>query len=267
MEKTLYLICTTPRSGSNLLCSLLSQSGMMGRPGEYLNPTSISNLSNKHGLFSPGQPVLLDEYLNFLMQKFSSKNNVFGLKVLSNQFEPLINLPPLKAYTQRCKLIWLSRRDVIAQAISMYIASETDAWKSIHENSEKRATVEYDEAKLARSTDLLTTYNLGWMQFFAINQVEYLSVTYEDLVAAPNDVCHQVCNFCGVYPDHTFSIEDSPLKKQGDDLNERFAEMFRQNSALNLNRHANAVDQVTLKHLNISYTMAENQPLATAIGH
>ena len=37
MDKKIYLICTTPRSGSNLLSSLLESSELMGKPSEYLN--------------------------------------------------------------------------------------------------------------------------------------------------------------------------------------------------------------------------------------
>jgi trehalose 2-sulfotransferase len=48
-----YLICATPRSGSTLLCDLLSQTGVAGRPEEYFEALRHSGL--------PRQP---DEYFD-----------------------------------------------------------------------------------------------------------------------------------------------------------------------------------------------------------
>ena len=59
-----YIICSTPRCGSTLLCDLLSQSGDLGVPHEYLTISA-------HGLFLIGRlgidltdPNLAQTYLN-----------------------------------------------------------------------------------------------------------------------------------------------------------------------------------------------------------
>ena len=36
-----YVICTTARSGSNLVCDYLAKTGRLGRPTEFFNPDIV----------------------------------------------------------------------------------------------------------------------------------------------------------------------------------------------------------------------------------
>ena len=45
-----YLICTSPRSGSTLLCSLLKATGIAGAPGSNFHVPDIADWRRDYGL-------------------------------------------------------------------------------------------------------------------------------------------------------------------------------------------------------------------------
>ncbi|WP_026793727.1 MULTISPECIES: Stf0 family sulfotransferase [Planktothrix] len=237
-----YVICTTPRSGSNLLCDLLAASKVMGNPQEFLNVDSmLSPFCKKNGLVDTESKVNLESYIKLVMEKFSSQNQVFGMKALFDQLEPFLELNSTRQFLQNSKFIWLVRQDVLAQAVSMYIAQATDEWTSLNEennrqqeNKNRRDTLKYNQEKIDKKLKYLTRYNLKWLEFFAINKIEYLTVFYEDIFKNPTLACQDICRFCGVETDYSFPMEKAKFKKQGDQINETFITTFSENSGLNL---------------------------------
>ena len=237
MADKFYVICTTPRSGSNLLCNLLETSGVMGQPSEFLNPEgSLIPGAKKYELIESDYTINLDKYLDKIIAKHSSKNGVFGLKLLYDQFENFRNFRQVKNIFKKSKFILLLRKDIVAQAVSMHIATETDMWKSFEENEEKRKMVDYKEDKISFYADRFVRQDLRWIDFFSINQLEYLQVFYEDILINPHKICSQICNFCEVETEHHFSLGSTKFKKQGNELNEKFIQMFRHNSDFNINK-------------------------------
>lgn len=243
MNKKKYVICTTARSGSNLLCDLLESSQSLGCPREILNVQSmLIPFSKKHSLFDNESQITMNNYLNRLVDRLSSENNVFGMKILFDQLEPFLYSKAVKHFlqprTNKLKFIWLVRRDIIAQAVSMYIATITNEWTSSDEaeNQEKklRNQVQYDRDKIDYYVKELTEQNLKWLVFFAINQIDYLQVFYEDIIINPEQICQDICQFCEIEVEHKFSLNSTNFKKQGNELNEKLVNAFKQDSCLNL---------------------------------
>lgn len=239
MAQNFYVICTTPRSGSNLLSDLLFSSGVMGQPSEFLNPNgTIPPLAKQYNLVDPKGQLFLTQYLNSVVENQSSPNGVFGLKLLFDQFEVFYDYACVKKLLQKSKFVLLSRKDFISQAVSLHIATETDAWKSFEEDKSKRQLVEYDEKKIAYFVERIIQHNLRWIEFFTVNKIDYLQVYYEDILKQPNKICQNICKFVGVETDYLFKLEKSRFQKQGDELNQKLADTFRNNSTLNLTRVA-----------------------------
>ncbi len=259
MNTKTYVICTTARSGSNLLCDLLTSSKMMGNPKEILNLDSMLRpFCERHNLFENDAQISMNHYLNYAIDKLSSKNNIFGMKVLFDQLEPFLKSEAVKQFLQTSQFIWLVRRDVVAQAVSMYIARVTDEWTSMNEqknleqeNKNRREEVQYDGKKIGDFVKYLTQKNLKWLEFFAINQVNYMQVYYEDILINPNRVCQNICQFCEVEPEYKFSLSNARFKKQGNELNERLAATFRKESLWNLSRQSSEETKVKLREVTI----------------
>ena len=61
-----YLVCATPRSGSTLLCHLLSQTGLAGRPEEYFEALRHSGIPRRPTeYFDPERHANIIERLAF----------------------------------------------------------------------------------------------------------------------------------------------------------------------------------------------------------
>lgn len=242
MNKKIYLICTTPRSGSNLLSSLLESSGMMGQPSEYLNTTgTIPRLAKKHNLVDHNSTISLRKYLDFVLDNRSSANNVCGIKIFFNQLERFLDFPEMKEILRQCHFIFLTRKDLVAQAVSMYIATKTNLWKSINEDNSSSSFVEYNGTKISKILEDLIKQNTKWFEFFGVNNLDYLEINYEEILDDSNKLCHDICSFCGVdVGNYEFLLESSRFKKQGDSLNERFVNIFYENYKLNLAQQINS---------------------------
>src|SRR5438034_10894991 len=71
-----YFICSTPRSGSWLLASMLEQSRVAGRPREYFWRETEADLRHRWGASS------FREYLRRVLEEGSTPNGVFGAKMM-----------------------------------------------------------------------------------------------------------------------------------------------------------------------------------------
>ena len=70
-----YIIWTSQRTGSTVLCKLLEGTGIAGRPDEWLHEYETYDLLAKYGL--PDPPSLQQK----LWELGTTPNGVFGLKV------------------------------------------------------------------------------------------------------------------------------------------------------------------------------------------
>ena len=104
--KISYLICTTPRSGSTLLCELLADTGIAGRPDEYFQQLRSTGLpmrprdyldgvapeivpaeahdgeSEQHNLYDPYRFFDFDEYVGWVKARATTPNGVFAAKIM-----------------------------------------------------------------------------------------------------------------------------------------------------------------------------------------
>lgn len=134
-----YLICATPRSGSTLLCDLLTDCGA-GRPASYWRPQDIGRWAERWGIVggpAADDPVFNAAYLQAMIAAGSAGSDVFGLRLMwSNAGEATARLraalgrdSDLATLTEaafgRTLFIHLSRQDVLAQAISLVRAEQT----------------------------------------------------------------------------------------------------------------------------------------------
>jgi trehalose 2-sulfotransferase len=237
-----YAICTTPRSGSNLLCDLLHASGVMGDPREVLNVRSmLKPFASNHGLVEDDDRVDLRRYLDEVMRPSLAKGGVFGMKLLFDHLIYGIEFQSVRELLRGSRFVWLTRTDVISQAISSYLAKNLQAWslareRELGEAARKRAAVPFDRDEIGGLIRYFGEQNAGWLEFFSVNRIDFLHVTYEELIADPGAVCRNICAFCGVATDFDFSLERSRYERQRDTVNETFKQRFAESSGLDLGR-------------------------------
>jgi trehalose 2-sulfotransferase len=80
-----YVIAATPRSGSTLLCDLLSATGVAGEPQSYYRREDIEDYVRTWGLSSPdaiGDEAFERAYLEAVRRAGAGETGVFGLRLM-----------------------------------------------------------------------------------------------------------------------------------------------------------------------------------------
>lgn len=212
-----YMIASVPRSGSNLLCDILTQTGYAGAPLEYVGGAKISRSRERWGELS------IPDYLREVMKVRTSPNGVFGIKVQFDQLKHLTSrglvaedLFPGLTY------IRVRRGDMIRQAISLVRAGQTKQWNSLRR---PRTRPDYNAGAIYRGWQRLVKWEAGWDAFFAERGVEPLTIYYEQLDTDLKSAIRLVLRHLGVdRPD--MKIPLPTIARQRDDLTEDWYRRF-----------------------------------------
>lgn len=183
-----YLILSQPRTGSNMITSALVNSRCAGVPDEYFNRDYLMKLS---------QPLTLNsvkKYYQDIVSRRTSPNGVFGMKIHHIQFQNLFmdkdtvtsdGLDFIKSFD---KLILMSRRDKIAQAMSNFMAVRTWNWHSGSKDHEGRQNYEFTQKDAPALLNIIRSAvegELFWNELCQQLDLNPLRVVYEELSQAP----------------------------------------------------------------------------------
>ncbi len=181
MKTNNYLLAMTPRSGSSYLCDVMLHTNCFGKPNEFLNPDFLPVMLAKMQGSSP------ETYLLDIMQFQQSQNKVAGFKTSWNQFKDFLQVLHNKSVLNKFKYIYLTRKNRIAQAISLYKAAES---KIFHTNKNHSASklqqlenLKYNFQKIQHWEQHILQQEQGWQEYFATNKIQPLCITYEDIEA------------------------------------------------------------------------------------
>ncbi|WP_078920792.1 Stf0 family sulfotransferase [Thiothrix eikelboomii] len=260
------VICATQRSGSTMLCKELEATTVLGRPKEvYINPKVqnaaeaqnfvnriVSQGQSENGLFavkimqdqwekvdkvhsylSPSSPPSL---MQSLLYKLSFTKLI--------QTDPKLKLDSFHQFYQGATWVFLRRKEHLYQAISRDMASQTKVCHVVNTNDEtklqgigKRGAIamenahdynmktQFDAKRLFNRIQSIVREEAGWERFFKKYQISPLELYYEDIVGN-KDYLKELARQVEVkLPD---TIPAIPLVKVGNQLNEEWAERFKQ---------------------------------------
>jgi LPS sulfotransferase NodH len=222
-----YIVCATPRSGSTLLCELLLASGVAGRPAEHietLRPLGRPREPREYfgDVPDPGVLELLPataspcpdaaparERLAAFLDAGTTPNGVFGTKVmwgyLGDLQARLAELPELAPLGERERLerlfgddlrfVHVSRPDHVAQAISLWRAVQTRAWRA---DTDDACEPVYSFAGIDHLVRMLTADDRAWRAWFAAQRVDPLSLSYDEVAADPPAALARTLAFLGL---------------------------------------------------------------------
>jgi LPS sulfotransferase NodH len=214
-----YIIASLPRSGSQLLASELWKTGRAGAPCEYLFPTyDMRPMMNR---LKSGSPA---DYIAKLLACRTSPNGVFGLNVHLQHFKAFLRAyPELTQALSPLTFIHTTRRNKVAQAVSMAKAYQTSAWTS---QMKANPTVKYDRKLIEMCLQDLAQQEREWEDWFAANDVKPLRVIYEDLAADRPGTVRSILEQLGVQDDEPVAVELPPVEKQSDSTNKEWIARF-----------------------------------------
>lgn len=175
-----YLVATTARSGSTLLCSRISEYGRLGYPNEFLNESYITEFDR---LFP--DPSLSD-FERYVARSFTSDTGVFGMKTDWWRFSQARNLNLFRSFYDPLDLVaYLRRDDFVAQAVSLSLALETQVWHVAGgedaDVTARHSSVAYDAAKIELQACNILNQEYYWAGYLKACGAPVVSITYEQL--------------------------------------------------------------------------------------
>lgn len=262
---TCYLVCATPRTGSTLLCEALISTGLGGHPREYFEALRHSGLPRRPREYFTGldNAEILDllgdystldtlarrfangeEYARYLDQVFeegTTPNGVFAAKVMWGYLYDFVgNLREIEAYRDMpvpellatvfpdLRYIYVTRRDKVRQAVSLWKAIQNAVW-----GQQDGASAPQTDRKLVfhfEAIDHLLRTNAdheeAWRRYFTENDIQPFHVIYEDLTTSYERTALEILQYLHIDIPERVLIKERRMKKQADALSEEWVQRY-----------------------------------------
>ena len=228
-----YLLCGTPRTGSTLLCSLLSSTGVLGRPESYFREADEATWAARFGLpLNEARVRDYDEFLHAVRATATTTNGVFAARIMWGSPERMMrgmrpreesDLVVLERVFGPVLFVHLRREDTIGQAVSWYRAEQTGFWQ------QGDVAARLGEPNLDRMKELADTirdHNAAWQSWFDRHCVQPHRVTYEQLVRERRETVEGIAAKLGVSLPGDWQ-PFSPHRRQADEINADWSAALR----------------------------------------
>jgi len=242
---TSYIICTSPRSGSTLLCTLLQATGVAGNPDSHFHSKSLEGWLLTYGLrerFSSSQQAVRS-VVTRAIQTGKGDTEIFGLRMQRTSFVHFLqqigsldpemgcDLDRIQAVFGSTLFIHLTRSNKLEQAISLVRATQTGLWHRAADGSELERLTDpkppnYDSQEIQRALSELEKMDRDWLCWFEKEGVSPLRFTYDQVSQNPTAVLVQILQSLGVETQAAQHVSP-PTAKLADALNQQWAEQFR----------------------------------------
>ncbi|MEX0314466.1 MAG: Stf0 family sulfotransferase [Allomuricauda sp.] len=186
------IICMVPRSGSTYLGSLFRDNGL-GDAQEYFRVAGnqFSQLVSENQLHTYG------DYIEYLVENFSD-GPFFSVKTDWLQFRPVYHFQAYRKYFRQAKFIYLTRHDLISQAVSRYIMDQSNYGDSTQKKDEHKFNkIQFSYEEIKKHLNLLQGIDVAWREFFALEHIKPLELQYEDLAEHPERCLSKIGQFVG----------------------------------------------------------------------
>jgi len=184
-----YMICTTPRSGSNYLCQLLASTGQLGNPIEYFNTRG----RRKHT--DPKYPKDASAQIDIIRSMGATPNGIYAVKVMPLQYYRATKRLDLRHELPNLKFVRLRRRDLLGQALSVARVRQTGQFRASNRARKKPI---YDAQDIRSCIRAVRAGESIWDQVMLEFGVQPLTLEYEDVMRDPQTAVDQVAALMGL---------------------------------------------------------------------
>jgi len=265
-----YLICSTPRTGSSLLCDALTATGVAGRPEEYfqfrartgfprrpqeyfegardaeifeiLGPRT--RVEDDESRYDPSRFERYKDYLAWALEEGTTRNGVFGAKVMWGYFNGFVTglrwAVPGSQRLAVCDLapsvfpnlryLSMTRQDKVRQAVSLWRALQTWSWSSHQQAAVGTDHLVYSHAAIAHLVRDIEAHEFEWRAYFRECEVEPLTIVYEDFVGRYEETVREILRYLEVPEADRVAITEPRRDRQADDLSRLWTDRYRAES-------------------------------------
>jgi LPS sulfotransferase NodH len=217
--ETAYLLASVPRAGSTHFSHVLWRTGCLGAPLEYLN----FDPAGPYGFAADSSDAQLRLWRSLLRRR-CSPNGVFGLKAFPLQLQKLQSTNPglladvLATVLPRerpRRIVYLRRRDRVAQAVSYARASMSGIWRKEQESA-GAVPVHYSQEALEAAERGIAFQESVWAKMFGDLRIDPLTLWHEEVIDVPEAAAASVADYLGVAIDPEAGVDVPPIEKQSD---------------------------------------------------
>jgi LPS sulfotransferase NodH len=127
--------------------------------------------------------------------------------------------------------VWVSRRDKVRQAVSMWRALQSRSWRHSNQNSEDQQLV-YRFDGIDHLVGAFEAEDRAWGDFFAERGIDAVTISYEDgLERDPDRAVRTVLERLGLQAPAQWHAEE-PMKRQADALSEDWVATYHREREL-----------------------------------
>jgi LPS sulfotransferase NodH len=215
--KVAYLLASVPRAGSTFFSHCVWRTGCLGAPLEYLN----FNPAGPY-YFAANSPAAQQQLWRSVLRRRTSPNGVFGLKAFPPQLQELQAANPsllaevLATVLPRDRVkrvVYLCRRDRVAQTVSLARAAMSGVWRKEQERA-AAGPLHYSQEALEAAERGIAFQEALWEKMLRDLRVEPLRLWHEDALADPDAAARQVADYLGVALDPQARVEVPRIVKQ-----------------------------------------------------
>ena len=243
-----YVICTSPRSGSTLLCKGLTHTGRAGAPAEFFDHR-VEVTAYWMRLLAISKE---SEFTDKIVEATSTPNGVFGTKLHWTTYPAMRralreSLTPavadarhrslnelLHAKFSAIRYIWLRRRNKVAQGISHFRAACSDCWEiprgHVCGAGSAGDTVEFNFRMIDHCVMRASEYDQEWENHFTRHGLTPMQLDYEDLIASYDHSLRKALD-CLDVPHSDLPEAEPPLERMADAKSLEWEKKYRETKA------------------------------------
>ena len=232
-----YVVCTIPRSGSNLLTDGLRATHRAGMPKQFFLPKSETRYGMELGL----DPLAdYPEYVRGIVKTKTTANEVFGFKLMSWYLDAFLTrlrdtcafgdaatdeLSLLRNAFPRLRFVHIHRRHKLRQALSTARALQTGLWKVKNGETEEHEP-QFDAELIEQSLREAERQEKIWQNFFQRIGVRPFEVEYEKMCHDYEETIRSVLDFLRISLPRGMRIGHPVTVRQSDETSRMWEERF-----------------------------------------
>ena len=232
-----YVVCTIPRSGSNLLTDGLRATRRAGMPKQFFLP----KFETRYGVELGIDPLAdYPGYVRGIVNTKTTANEVFGFKLMSWYLDNFLtrlrdsrafgdaatdDLALLQNAFPRIRFVHIHRRHKLRQALSTARALQTGLWKVKNGEMEEHEP-QFDAELIEQSLREGERQEEMWDRFFQRLGIETFQVQYEELCQDYERTIHGVLDFLQISLPRNARIGHPVTIRQADEISRIWEERF-----------------------------------------
>src|SRR5919197_1661293 len=232
-----YVVCTIPRSGSNLLTDGLRATRQAGMPKQFFLPKSEGRYGAELGR-DPNADY--SGYVRAIVNTKTTRNEIFGFKLMSWYLDAFLarlrntrafgnaatnDLSILRNAFPRLRFVHIVRRHKLKQALSTARALQTGLWK-VQEGKNALREPQFDAELIEQSLREAERQEQIWYSFFQRIGIDPFQVEYERLCRDYEPTIRGVLDFLKISLPRGARIGPPVTIRQADEISRIWEERF-----------------------------------------